>query len=222
MKRTKPSVKLVLLLFAAVGSSCVTTRTVEPPPPLQPGAPGEPTQAAGEREIPPDASPEYSPADVAFMHGMIAHHSQALAMAALAPSRTDDEQILLLAERIELSQNTEIDAMQNWLAERGEHVPGIGEMMDHSAHAGMGGAAPSMPGVLTPQQMAELQAASGEAFDQLFLRYMIQHHLGALTMVETLFADPQGGQESEIFQIAEGIAGDQQIEIMRMRRILGS
>lgn len=210
-----------LLALVALAASCVTTRIVEPPPAVQPGAPGEPTQAAAEREVPESSAPDYSPADVAFMHGMIAHHAQALEMAALVPSRTDDEQIELLAERVVLSQNTEIEAMQNWLAERGESVPEVGEMMDHGAHS-MADIKMGMPGMLTPEQMAELAAANGDEFDQLFLRSMIQHHLGALTMVEELFESPQGGQGSEIFQIAEGIAGDQRIEIMRMRQMLAS
>ena len=79
-----------------------------------------------------------------------------------------------------------------------------------------------MPGMLTPEQMAELTAATGEAFDRLFLRYMIQHHEGALTMVDDLFKTPGAGQEGDINAFAADVDSDQRMEIDRMRALLGS
>ncbi|HET7276061.1 MAG TPA: DUF305 domain-containing protein [Longimicrobiaceae bacterium] len=206
----------VAIIIVATAAGCAPS-ALEAPRPVQPGAPGEATRPATTTQANNSRPAEYVQADVEFMQGMIAHHAQALAMAALVPARTDDEDIRLIAERIEVSQNYEIGAMQNWLAERGEMVPtpndAMHEAMAHHEH---------MPGMITPQQMAELEAARGDEFDQLFLRFMIGHHLGALTMVDQLFATPGAGQESEVFQIAEGIAGDQKIEINRMRQLLVS
>jgi uncharacterized protein (DUF305 family) len=79
-----------------------------------------------------------------------------------------------------------------------------------------------MPGMLTAEQMDRLGAASGRAFDRLFLELMIQHHEGALVMVRDLFASPGAGQESQVYQIASEVDADQAIEIRRMREVLAS
>lgn len=157
----------------------------------------------------PDRS--YEDADIAFMQGMIEHHRQALAMTALVPDRTENRTIRLLADRIEVSQRDEIARMARWLNDRGraEHHGGAG---DHSR----------MPGMLTAEQMARLESASGDEFDRLFLDFMIQHHEGALVMVADLFATPGAGQEPQIFQFASEVDSDQRMEIERMYRVRDS
>lgn len=143
---------------------------------------------------------------------MIGHHAQALEMTALVPSRTTRTDLRLLAKRIELSQRDEIGMMEEWLTHRGEAVPG--------PHAHHGSGAALMPGMLTQEQMAQLAAASGPAFERLFLEYMIQHHQGALTMVKDLFATPGAGQEADIFTFASDVDSDQRMEIDRMTAML--
>jgi uncharacterized protein (DUF305 family) len=118
----------------------------------------------------------------------------------------------LLARRIEISQADEIEMMREWLAGRGEAVPGA---HDHHAHA-----ATLMPGMLTPEEMGRLAAAAGVEFDRLFLEFMIKHHGGALVMVEELFAQPGAGQEPEIFAFASDVDADQRMEIERMAAML--
>lgn len=146
------------------------------------------------------------------MQGMIGHHAQALEMTRLLASRTDREEMRLLARRIELSQADEIRMMQEWLQARGEEVP--------SEHAHHGQGAPLMPGMLTPEEMGRLAAARGAEFDRLFLEFMIKHHDGAIVMVEALFATPGAGQESEIFAFASDVDADQRMEIDRMGAML--
>jgi uncharacterized protein (DUF305 family) len=77
-----------------------------------------------------------------------------------------------------------------------------------------------MPGMLTDEQMRELDAARGQDFDQLFLTYMIQHHSGAVTMVHELFATDGAAQGDEVFKIASDIQADQTSEIRRMQSML--
>ncbi len=77
-----------------------------------------------------------------------------------------------------------------------------------------------VPGMLSAEQMAELGAAEGDAFDRLFLRYMIRHHEGALLMVRELMASPGAAQESEVFAFASDVEADQQMEIERMSAML--
>jgi len=153
----------------------------------------------------------YVDADVRFMQGMIGHHQQALAMAALAPTHDASERVALFARKVDLSQRDEIAAMTRWLQDRGLPLHGAHD------HATM-----HMPGMLTPEQMAQLERARGAEFDRLFLTFMIQHHRGALTMVEQLFATPGAGQEPELFQFASDVDADQRAEIHLMQQMLNS
>ena len=149
----------------------------------------------------------HTPADVRFMQNMIGHHAQAIEMVGLLKTRTSRDDMRTLGLRIEISQADEIATMQQWLRARGEDAPAVHE--GHAAHA-------AMPGMLSPEQMRQLEDARGADFDELFLRFMIQHHQGALVMVDELFATPGAGQESAIFAFATDAAADQQAEIDRM------
>lgn len=90
---------------------------------VRPGQPGEASAVLGERDLVRDDIPPHTDADTHFMQGMIAHHAQALVMTDLVPDRTDRPDLLLLAERIDVSQGAEIKLMQQWLQQRGESVP---------------------------------------------------------------------------------------------------
>jgi uncharacterized protein (DUF305 family) len=163
--------------------------------------------------------PGYTPADVQFMQGMIAHHSQAVVMAAMAPTHGASPQVSLFCRKILLSQRDEIELMESWLKERGETVP---DPTDPHAHMdmSMGDHAMHMPGMLTAEQLAQLDQARDTTFDRLFLTFMIQHHEGALTMVARLFDSPGAGQTPEIFGYATGVDADQRAEIARMQGML--
>ncbi len=173
---------------------------------MQAGAPGADARVLDEAGKASLASPGFTEADVAFMQGMIPHHAQALEMTALTAPRNAGEAVRRMALRMEISQKDEIALMERWLEARGAR--------------GMEGGHMLMPGMLTPEQMADLRAAEGDDFDRLFLEYMIQHHEGALAMVASLFATPGAAQESEVFQFANDVDVDQRMEIARMRALL--
>ena len=145
--------------------------------------------------------------DVRFMQDMIPHHAQALDMAALVEGRNASRAVTLIAERIRVSQTDEIRRMSGWLTARGKSVP-----TSHSGHL--------MAGMLTPEQMAALAAATGPDFDRLFLAGMIQHHRGALTMVDQILDAPGGAQASDVYQLVSDIEADQTAEIARMQSLL--
>lgn len=163
----------------------------------------------------------YTQGDVQFMTGMIAHHAQALEMAALAATHGASPAVQTLAARIVNSQRDEIASMQQWLRDRGQPVPSVtpagGVNMPGGAHATHHAA---MPGMLTPAQMQQLDAARGAEFDQLFLTLMIQHHRGAVAMVQQLFGTHGAVQDEAVFKIASEVNVDQTTEIDRMRRML--
>lgn len=210
------TVGLFLVVLAGLPAGAAAQKPdppAEPPPPLvQPGAPGEPTHAITVEEATDLSDVQFTPADVAFMQGMIGHHAQAVEMTDLLVERSTDEDMKKLGLRISVSQKDEMNMMRTWLERRGQEVP------DEHAHHMHG--ATLMPGMLTEEEMARLRAAHGVAFDRLFLEYMIQHHDGALIMVHELFATPGAGQESEIFAFASDVDADQRMEIARMGAML--
>ncbi|MDH3495558.1 MAG: DUF305 domain-containing protein [Gemmatimonadota bacterium] len=163
----------------------------------------------------------YTEADVRFMTGMIGHHAQALVMAGLAPTHGASASVQTLAARIINAQQDEIATMQHWLGDRREPVPevriqGTAVMVQGAEHA------PHMPGMLSDEQMRQLDEARGPAFDRLFLTFMIQHHRGAVVMVYGLFATDGAAQDAAVFKLASDIQVDQITEIDRMERMLAA
>ena len=186
---------------------------------VQLGAPGEAGKTLSPDEAEAIEDPTWTDADVEFVQMMLPHHQQALEMTALVEDRAADPDLAQLAERIEVSQQDEIALLEKWLSQRGEMVSGM-----HGGHGGHGdqGGHQDMPGMLTPAQLDQLARSKGERFDRLFLQGMIRHHEGAVVMVETLLTGGEGGQESEVFQLASHIGTDQQVEIAAMKKRLGS
>jgi uncharacterized protein (DUF305 family) len=162
------------------------------------------------------------------MQGMIAHHAQAIVMARMAPTHGARPTVSTLASRIDLAQTTEIRLMQDWLRVRGFPVPDSTGRMPadpndpHAGHDMTHSDSVGMDGMLTPYQMGLLAEARGASFDRLFLTFMIQHHAGAVRMVEKLFNSPAGGQDDDIFKFASGVQADQTSEIDRMKEMLAA
>jgi len=161
----------------------------------------------------------YVQADVDFMSHMIGHHAQALVMAGWAPSHGASPQVQTLAGRIINGQQDEIASMQRWLRDRGKPVP---EASPEAMKMKMGGMEHEMlmPGMLTGEQMKDLDQARGPEFDRKFLTYMIQHHKGAVSMVNDLFATSGAAQDETVFKFANDVNVDQTTEINRMQRML--
>jgi uncharacterized protein (DUF305 family) len=185
---------------------------------VQPGAPGEPSRTLPDSTRP--LAPKVAAADVAFMQGMIMHHSQAVEMTALIASHTDNAQVRSLGAKISSSQKDEIRFMQRWLAARGEPTSMPGEMPGMPGMDMSGKPMAPMPGMLTPEQMDALRKAHGAEFDRLFLTGMIQHHGGALAMVKDLFDSAGAGQDADLFNFATDADNTQRAEIGIMQKML--
>lgn len=208
----------ITLLATMLIAACATVS--ESAPPGESASSPTPSEAVMARAARADSVRQYyTRADVAFMTGMIHHHAQALVMARMAPSHGASAAVRTLTARILNGQRDEIVLMQRWLRDRGEAVPVVhddGTVELPSTDAPL----ERMAGMLTPEQMARLRGAHGRDWDRLFLTYMIQHHQGALVMVDELFSAPGAGQGDEIFKIASSIGTDQATEIDRMQRML--
>lgn len=198
------------LLGGCADSDDGPDNSADAPNVVQAGAPGEPSSKLSEEEAAKIEETPHTQADVDFMRGMIHHHAQALLMTSLVRKRSASDRIPLLARRTEISQEAEIETMENWLRARGEKVPSKA-----SHRHGHGPGAGLMPGMVPADKLALLSASEGEEFDELFLRYMIRHHQGALAMVRDLQADG-GGNEPEIGAFTRHVEADQTIEISRM------
>jgi uncharacterized protein (DUF305 family) len=165
----------------------------------------------------------YTKGDIEFMSGMIHHHAQAIQISKWAPTRGASPSIIRLTERIINAQRDEIGLMGTWLKDRNQPVPDADTTGASGAHAAMGHgghAMTMMPGMLTAEQLAQLDAARGTEFDRLFLTFMIQHHRGAIDMVKTLFSTRGSGQDETIFKFASDVETDQSTEIKRMLQML--
>jgi len=160
----------------------------------------------------------FTPADVQFMSGMIYHHAQAVMMAGWAPTHEASPTLRALCERIVVGQTDEINLMQRWLRDRHLTVPDpkAVQMIMPGMDSSM-----MMPGMLTAEQLTELDKARGPDFDRLFLQFMIQHHRGAITMVNQLFGTGSG-EEEVVFKFASDVYADQTTEIDRMQRMLAT
>jgi uncharacterized protein (DUF305 family) len=163
----------------------------------------------------------YSDADIDFMTGMIPHHAQAVIMAGWAPSHGARSDVAILCERIVVGQADEIRSMQSWLADRSLPVPDATstrmKMKVNGVEHDM-----LMPGMLTDEEMAELDKARGREFDRLFLVGMIKHHRGAIDMVNDLFKAYGAAQDDTIYKFASDVFADQSIEIEVMHKMLES
>ena len=212
MKSLRARSFTVLVPAVAIAlSACASASRSSAGPTISPSGRSPAEIAAADNGIAP-----YTKADVDFISGMIGHHAQAVLMAGWAPSHGASSSVQGLAERIVVAQRDEIAFMQRWLKDRKETVPSAST--EHMMMPGMDHKL--MPGMLTPEQLTELDKARGTDFDRLFLQFMIQHHEGALTMVDALFAAHGAGQDEDVFKFAVDVHADQTTEINRMGLML--
>ena len=188
------------------------TSIVSEVPILQPGSPGEPTKVIDSETAIAIANTSYTAADVDFMQGMIIHHYQAFLMSEMATSRTNNQTILDLAGRIDISQQDEISFMENWLLDMGQTVPDPSKS-NHMHHH-------KMMGMATPEQMQKLSQSDSTDFDRMYLNLMIKHHEGAIDMVDRLNEYPGSAYDPQLYEFVSDLTNDQGVEIERMNGIL--
>ena len=191
-----------ILLAACALTGCAAEPPASPGPPVvQPGAPGD------EPRVVPSAARDSggaSQVEVDYLRNMIAHHQQAVEMTALTAERAQNPKLRSLSDRISGAQGPEIGMMQGWLNTRGAN--------EHAGHAGHDHA--MMPGMATPEQLAQLASSRGADYDRLFLRLMIAHHEGAVTMATQLLTT---GRDEQVHEMAQDVLVTQQDEIATMR-----
>jgi uncharacterized protein (DUF305 family) len=222
LARMRPSLLLAAMLAAPIAPALAQVSIVNP------GVPGTPARELSAEDAVKIAASRYSAADVRFMQHMIPHHQQALEMATLVATRTNTPAIIEAASRIEASQRDEIGFMQQWLSARGERAmpsqthAGEPAAHAHDAHAGHASGSMGMVGMATPEQMKALADAEGREFDRRFLELMINHHAGALTMVEELLEQSGSAYDPTLLEFVNDVGNDQAAEIERMTKLLAT
>jgi len=213
-----------LTQFQPVNASLLAKIKSTNPPIVKPGAPGDDSRAITVEESLAMGSTSLTDADTSFMQNMILHHGQAVEMVALIEKRTNHRGISLLGKRISLSQKAEINMMRKWLSRRGQEIETKGGHGVHSMFPMSDMVKPSetpiMVGMLSPLQMITLEKAEDKIFERLFLRGMVQHHEGALHMVQGLLTKPGNGEDPELSNFLAAINADQSTEILRMKNML--
>ena len=155
-----------------------------------------------------EASADFNAADEMFVTMMIPHHQQAIEMADLILGKDGiDERVVTLAQQIKDAQQPEIETMQGWLAEWG--VSSDDMDMGEMEHGG---------GMMSDEDMAALESASGAEAAPLFLEQMIAHHQGAIEMAETELAN---GKNADALALAQAVVDTQSAEIETMQDLLG-
>ena len=189
-----------LLLGACGGADTASTSM----PGMQSNAPA--AAGAGQTE-------GHNPDDVAFVQQMIPHHTDALNMAKLVPSRSKNAQVIDLASRIEKGQDPEIQKMQGWLSSWNASMPGMSTGTGSMPGMDTG----SMPGMMSDADMKMLEQAKGVEFDKMWLDMMTKHHQGAIDMAKTELGK---GSSTEAKTLAQSIIDAQQAEVTEMQGML--
>ena len=195
--------KINLFLVFIVSSSVMSA------PIILPSAPGSKSIEINEQKAIAIADTSYNSHDVHFLQMMIMHHDQALVMSRLAPLRTNSKNILDLAGRIDSSQEDEMLFMKSWLQDRNE-----------SSHYTHNHKMVKMAGMASPDEISQLKQSDGIEFDRLFLRLMINHHDGAIEMVDDLRDQSGTAYDPILNEFVADLTNDQAIEIERMNGLL--
>src|SRR5262245_42404583 len=213
MRTTRATTTLVFFAVAVVTTACVgAARSRASATAIGP-------EAAKAKAKADSARWPYTEADIRFMSTMIHHHAQAIVMAKMAPTHGASDAILRLTQRIINAQTDEIGLMSRWLADRNQPVPepnpaGQVMQMAGTTHTML------MPGMLTEEQMKQLDGSRGREFDRLFLTFMVQHHRGAVQMVQELISHRGAANDETVFKFAADVNVDQTTEINRMLEML--
>lgn len=155
------------------------------------------------------ASAEFNDADVMFASMMIVHHEQAVEMSDMVLDNTDlDSDVAALAQDIKDAQEPEIATLEGWLEEWGVDPNSTdAHSMDHG------------DGMMSDDDLAQLEAADGAEASALYLEQMIAHHEGAVAMAET---EIETGQNADAVELAQQIIDAQSGEIEQMRDMLAA
>ena len=208
MKRTLrtlalPAALAVVLTTSACGSSSSGDHSAG-------GSHASSSTAAGGATKPPMG--DHNDADIDFATGMIPHHGQAIEMADLALARATTPEVKRLATQIKGAQDPEIRTMSGWLSSWGASMPSTGSEHDMSGHG-------ATSGMMSAEEMKALAAATGPAFDRMWLDLMIRHHEGAVAMARTQLAS---GASADVKQLAQAVIDGQTKEIATMKGLLGA
>jgi uncharacterized protein (DUF305 family) len=160
-----------------------------------------------------DRPPGPGSADVGFVQDMLTHHDQALGVAVLTAAYGEDPTVRSFAIDVIAFQQYEIGVMTRMLDEWGYSRA---ERSDEAmAWMGMPVPVEQMPGLLTEEQLDEIDQARGSELDRLFLEHMAEHHRGGLHMAQE---GARLAEDDDVAALAARIERNQAAEINEYRQ----
>jgi uncharacterized protein (DUF305 family) len=171
----------------------------------------EPTTASSQA-----APAEHNDQDVTFAQGMIPHHQQAIDMATAAAGKATNPKVKELATQVQGAQDPELQQLTGMLEKWGAPTApaeSTGSGMPGMDHGDMS----SGSGMMTEEQMGQLEQATGAEFDRMWLQMMIEHHQGAVAMART---EVEQGSDPDAKALARTIVATQEAEITEMQGML--
>lgn len=172
------------------------------------------------------AEPGHNGADVAFTAEMVPHHEQGLHLVAVAASRGATPAFAELTGRMAAEQSADIDQLDAWLdGWDAPASPGPDQLLDHRvmAQRSTTGTMRGLmrirmgPWALSADDVDRLGETRRRDFEDRWLRTMITHHQGAISMARQEIA--QGAYPPAI-ALAEEIVTTQQAEVEQMEALL--
>ncbi len=201
MRRVLGSFLEIAAILSTLAS--LASAQTQPPPIVQPGAPGKATRVVSPDEAANLSGTRFSSADVAFLQGMISRDRQALEMTNLVPQRSEKDAVRSLGKELQASLEEDFRMMEEWLRTRGQSVPDPGAKPAQDA---------SLPlGMATAEEMTKLEQAKGTEFDRQFLTLVIQSQRGATNLAEELLAEDGAAQDPTLFEFVSDLKGDRSI-----------
>jgi uncharacterized protein (DUF305 family) len=165
----------------------------------------------------------YDNADVSFATQMIPHHAQAVQMVTMTDGRHLSPGFKTLTDDIRAAQVPEIEAMTDWLTDWGKKVPETSNDHTNAGHdmgeANSGHGMGDVPGMMSQDDVDELERASGTRFEAMWLTMMIRHHEGAIEMAR---AEIRSGRFPAAVTLARSIVSSQTAEITTMKAMLAA
>jgi uncharacterized protein (DUF305 family) len=163
------------------------------------------------------ASPPTSAVDEGFLQDMSDHHDQAVEIALLGASRATDPVVRDFATEVLLFQRRELGLMQAYQQERGIVPADYDPERMTMTWMDMPRPLATMNGMASPEQIDELEAATGTEFDRLFLELMQTHHIGGTHMAEYA---AEHAADAKIRTLADRMAKNQKAEASEYQGVL--
>jgi uncharacterized protein (DUF305 family) len=207
-----PAVTIALVFATGVVAACDSSASNDAAAKSRPAAAsssGAPSgQTTSKTAPPPVPSPTGQPAhgrhnaaDAAFAVNLVSHHAQGIEMANILLAKSYiDPKVVSVASRIESEQAPQIERLRSWLTGWHRPVPAPDGSPTGGTGSPVGRVPPSLPGMMSADDMAALRRLDGVEGAQLFLAMIVNHELGAIQLAAEELIHGRNGEAKKLAQ----------------------